>query len=141
MLKCTKCETEKPESLEFFPPHNRKVNGLDSWCRDCRNSYRSEIRRGHYRSMISDDNLRDLIRTVPECSICGDETNLVVDHCHSTNKVRGMLCNRCNKGLGLFRDDPDLLEFARIYLLASNDAKEAFVYIETNGESHRKWDC
>ena len=44
----------------------------------------------------------------------------MVDHCHKTNKIRGMLCNHCNRGLGHFRDDPELLEFARIYLLSNN---------------------
>ena len=70
--------------------------------------------------MISDDKLKDIIETVKECVICGSEEELVVDHCHKTNKIRGMLCNHCNRGLGHFRDDPELLEFARIYLLSNN---------------------
>ena len=130
MLKCTRCKKEKPETSEFFPFHNKKRNGLDSWCRECRNSYRSEIRRGQYRSMLSDNSLRNIIANTFECTICGDETALVVDHDHKTNEVRGMICNRCNKGLGLFRDNPDLLEFARIYLLAAKDADEAERYVQ-----------
>lgn len=129
MMLCTRCKVDKPETSEFFPLHNRKKNGLDSWCRECRNSYRSGIRRGKYRNMISDDELSVIIKNTYECTICGDETNLVVDHCHKTNKFRGMLCNRCNQGLGLFRDDPELLEFSRIYLLSSRDEQEAEIYI------------
>ena len=130
MLKCTRCKEEKPETPEFFPLHNKKVNGLDSWCRDCRNSYRSEIRRGQYRDMIDDESLKHLISTTMQCTICGDEGDLVVDHDHKNNKIRGILCNRCNKGLGLFRDSPDLLEYARIYLLAANDEPEAANYVK-----------
>lgn len=39
------------------------------------------------------------------------------DHDHKTNKIRGLLCNLCNKGLGHFRDDPTLLMWAAKYLI------------------------
>ena len=142
MLKCTRCKKDKPETSEFFPLHNKKVNGLDSWCRACRSSYRSEIRRGNYRGMIDDANLKNLISTTMQCTICGDEGDLVVDHDHKKNTIRGIICNKCNKGLGLFRDNPDLLEYARIYILAANNNPEAGEYVKTHsglslyGETH-----
>jgi Recombination endonuclease VII len=43
-----------------------------------------------------------------------------VDHCHKTNKVRGILCNGCNIGLGSFKDDINLLKNAIKYLETSN---------------------
>ena len=67
--------------------------------------------------------------------ICGDEGQLVVDHDHQTGKVRGMLCNHCNRGLGHFRDSPMLLEFAAQYLYASNDAPEWDAYLKEHGVS------
>jgi len=42
---------------------------------------------------------------------------VVIDHNHKTNNIRGLLCNKCNKGLGLFNDDPLLLIKAKDYLL------------------------
>ena len=39
-----------------------------------------------------------------------------VDHCHKTGKVRGLLCNLCNSGLGKFKDDPVLCRLAATYL-------------------------
>jgi len=134
MLACTRCKIEKPETAKFFPLHNKKKNGLDSWCRDCRNSYRSGIRRGIYRNMIEYKDLAYLIETTHNCTICGDVSDLVVDHDHKTNKIRGMLCNRCNQGLGQFKDDPELLEYARIYLLTSSGDAEADLYIEKYGD-------
>lgn len=46
---------------------------------------------------------------------------LVVDHCHTTNKYRGLLCNRCNLGIGHFLDNPDTLESAAKYLRRFNE--------------------
>jgi hypothetical protein len=113
---------EKPLTKEYFPLHNKTKSGFDSWCKECRASYRSETRRGMYREMISDEALKDIIKTVKECVICGSVEDLVVDHCHKTNVVRGMLCNHCNRGLGHFKDDPELLEFARMYLLGHSQS-------------------
>jgi len=44
----------------------------------------------------------------------------------------------CNQGLGKFKDDPDLLEFARVYLLSSRDDPEADAYLN---KSLRAWNC
>lgn len=80
--------------------------------------------------MISDENLKNILATTFFCTICGDEGNLVVDHDHKTNQVRGLLCNHCNRGLGHFKDNPNLLEYARIYLLAADNKPEAADYVK-----------
>lgn len=43
-------------------------------------------------------------------------SGLNLDHCHSTGKVRGLLCHNCNRGLGLFQDNPEYLRQAALYL-------------------------
>lgn len=58
------------------------------------------------------------------CAICGvDETSsrcpagrLGIDHDHSTGKVRGLLCSRCNSAIGLLYDCPEILQSAARYL-------------------------
>jgi hypothetical protein len=61
------------------------------------------------------------------CAACGivmtttpRKTNsCVVDHNHSTNKVRGLLCDACNRVLGIVHDSPDRLELLKEYLRKS----------------------
>lgn len=55
------------------------------------------------------------------CKICGKHASelkrsLAIDHCHTTSKVRGLLCNKCNLMLGLSNDDIKILRKAVIYL-------------------------
>lgn len=55
------------------------------------------------------------------CYICNNpesilNKSLAVDHCHTTGKIRGLLCSRCNKALGLFNDNIELLNKAIYYL-------------------------
>jgi len=58
-----------------------------------------------------------------KCAICGTDKPrrkgrlyFSVDHCHDTGKVRGLLCDFCNNGIGRLNDDPALLRKAIEYL-------------------------
>lgn len=48
----------------------------------------------------------------------------VVDHCHTTGVVRGLLCDNCNKALGLLYDDPEVMRRAAEYILSSPQEKQ-----------------
>lgn len=55
------------------------------------------------------------------CAICNNgiivELNKFhIDHCHNSGKVRGILCNYCNTGLGMFQDSQEYLKSAVKYL-------------------------
>ena len=56
------------------------------------------------------------------CAICGTaepkgrHKTFHVDHCHKTGNIRGLLCHSCNTALGHFKDDPDIIHKAWIYL-------------------------
>ena len=74
-------------------------------------------------------NAEDFARLLDEqkhkCAICETKLhnkNTHIDHCHSTGKVRALLCSRCNQGIGLFDEDPAMLEKARLYIMEHNNA-------------------
>lgn len=50
------------------------------------------------------------------CGICGYPEPQHLDHDHASGRVRKLLCQRCNQGLGLFRDEPYLLRVAALYV-------------------------
>lgn len=50
------------------------------------------------------------------CDICNSDIKLHVDHDHLTGRIRGVLCANCNRGIGLFRDNKELLAKAIKYL-------------------------
>ena len=108
-MVCRRCgETEA--TVQFRP--NRRT------CRSC-----ESVQRGHRRHMQFFGATPESLAALAEaqgnaCAICRvpfDNTQ-VVDHNHVTGKVRGLLCNACNLGLGQFRDSSKLLVFAREYL-------------------------
>jgi hypothetical protein len=72
------------------------------------------------------------------CAICGQQDGdrkLAADHDHETGFYRGLLCTKCNNGLGSFRDSPDLLRKAAEYLEAGgSSAFDLIAFVEeSNG--------
>ena len=55
-----------------------------------------------------------------ECEICNSTEDLVIDHCHDTNIVRGVLCRFCNLGIGSLKDLKNI-ENAVTYLRKFNE--------------------
>lgn len=57
-----------------------------------------------------------------KCAICGivPSDGLVIDHNHNTNKVRELLCNRCNPAVGMIGEDPHIARKIIDYLAKHN---------------------
>lgn len=84
----------------------------------CRQQLRRAARHGLRRNDI-DALLKQQQHT---CPICATELTpaAVIDHCHDTGRVRGILCNACNRGMGLLGDDISRLQAAIAFLNSAN---------------------
>lgn len=87
-----------------------------------------------YWSMTPDEFEALLNKHNRQCGICkkaersSDKKPLVIDHCHTTGQIRGILCDNCNRGIGLLRDSTEILDAAIAYLnqaLETQDKKPA----------------
>jgi len=75
------------------------------------------------------------------CAICrrqetakgihGRIRRLSTDHCHNSGQIRGLLCGRCNAGLGYFQDNTESLKKAILYLEKSHEVPEVRVSATT----------
>jgi hypothetical protein len=122
---CTKCNVLR--GFSEFNKEPRNKDGLRSWCKQCFLEYR---RQHHCRQSARNSHLRRKYNMTHEqyvemydardgeCDICGEyHIKLCIDHSHATGRVRGLLCNECNKGLGMFRDNAHIIGSAIEYLL------------------------
>lgn len=87
------------------------------FCDPCRASFpqdnRSRILRSTYK--LSYTQLAEL-EAITACEVCGETEDLVIDHNHTTDKVRGKLCRNCNFALGHVKDRPAVLRGLALYL-------------------------
>jgi hypothetical protein len=106
---CKTCGVEKL-STEFHK-EKRASSGLYAHCKPCRSA-----REKFWKYNLQFNDYKEMVQATPHCPICGSEEPLVVDHDHSTQEVRGLICQPCNKGLGFFRDNQQSLLNAIAYL-------------------------
>ena len=127
--ECYNCKEVK--GVGEFQRKSSAKDGLHPSCKECKQtkerkkrspkySRRTNLKRNYGMTLEDYDKMfRDQAGV---CAICGEPetsprvSNLTVDHCHNTNKVRGLLCNNCNRGIGLLKDNPKILDKARQYL-------------------------
>lgn len=115
---CISCQRYKPPN-EFY---KNKKNNLHSLCKECSPKDSKEYHKEVYRYKKYDITKEDFEQLVEnqggKCKICNKRLNeeIHIDHNHRTGKVRGVLCGKCNKGLGQFEDDITILTNAIKYL-------------------------
>ena len=138
MKKCSNCSLEKP--LSDFNLRSKNSDKYQSMCKVCDNNL--ALKRYHQnkekynkarrnstlvrRYGITEDEYFEMFKNQKgKCKLCGTKkprkgaTHLIVDHCHKTSKVRGLLCNDCNVLLGKLKDDIVFIDKIKAYLKAS----------------------
>jgi len=146
---CSQCKTNKPQS-DFDPCPGRRPFGLASYCHDCDRLRKNELSQRSYWKKSPEEraafcrrnNIRRFGITLERyeemlaeqggvCAICkqpesevhpssGKIQPLVVDHNKVTGQVRGLLCTKCNKGIGLLRHSREYLIAAANYLFEAS---------------------
>lgn len=140
---CTKCNTER--GIDNFAFNKKFPDGLSYWCRTCnaetaknwrinnpekrkRGAKRKQLQK-HYNLTI--DKFEQMLKNQHyKCAVCLKEETaksadgvikqLSVDHCHKTNKIRGLLCDACNRAEGFLRSDVDLIRRLADYVEKHN---------------------
>jgi hypothetical protein len=139
---CRKCDQDL--SIEDFGKCARAKDKKKTVCKTCYNSYQSQWGQTHQTSkrkhlvkskygLSWEEYEQKFLEQDGTCAICKCSLQLFtfeartkletahVDHSHSSGKVRGLLCARCNSGLGLFRDNEVILKNATEYLKKYNE--------------------
>lgn len=128
MKVCKQCGIKKP--LDAFSPDKNGLAGRQSRCKPCRtwnknNKYDPEYKRKYDLKIQYDISLEQYDEMLKAqggcCAVCGNNTpdgkgRFVVDHCHETGRVRGLLCTKCNVMLGMAKDSVSTLMSAVNYL-------------------------
>lgn len=122
--RCSKCKKEK--ELTEFGLKKYNTDGLNHYCKICENerakkNYSNPVyreRKKYYQikklyGLSKEDYFEMLSNQNNKCSICGDgllnDKNTHIDHSHTTGKIRGILCKKCNHILGNVNDDIQIL--------------------------------
>lgn len=134
---CSKCNAEKDIS-QF----SKNRNSTLTVCRDCCYKREKEFYNDHKNKLTKrkstikrkygieyDSYLSMLTEQGCKCKICQKTleefspkaTKPHVDHCHTTGKVRGILCCYCNTMLGVYNDDIKIFENIINYLKGQNE--------------------
>ena len=140
MKVCNTCHISKPNNA--YGLNSAKTDLLQAICKPCLSEQRKLARQknpdiykqqwkrnkystkesSEYRRLLSSYGITPAMKEVysriigGKCEICGCPTKLVVDHNHRDGQFRGLLCSKCNRGLGHFDDNIELIEKAIEYL-------------------------
>lgn len=111
---CTVCGDEKHHSS--FSRNGRSKDGLMAHCKLCKKDIDLEcnLKRKYGLDTVTFNAMKK--EQEYKCLICKKDKSLVVDHCHSSGRVRGLLCHQCNTLIGFAGEDVNIFERAIQYV-------------------------
>lgn len=133
MKICSKCKESK--ELNEFAKTGRREGLYSSLCKHCSSKKASEwnkknplkrrasSRRNKLKSLygLTEAQFEQMkIDQNSKCAICERKLKLVIDHDHETGKIRGLLCNSCNRGIGYLQDSENILKKAMVYVIKNS---------------------
>lgn len=126
---CKKCKRELSNTM-FGQSISKGRLRLRSYCIDCHAKVknRPKDRRLHNHGMTELHFGMLMYEQNHACAICYtpfEGIRICVDHDHKTGRLRSLLCNNCNSGLGQFKDDPERLSSAINYLKSHTASAKA----------------
>jgi hypothetical protein len=114
MKTCTCCQQTLSDEMFHKRTYRNGRVGLQPKCKKCATENRRQYYKPHEymrrKFNLTDKQYAELMKH-DNCEVCGrDITNKkCIDHCHNTEKIRGVLCNNCNTTLGLVGDNVQVL--------------------------------
>lgn len=126
---CKHCKEDK--HLDLFQKDISRIQGVRPECKECTSKARKKrysvdaTRKHNLDAKYGEDSISTYSNLFKEqegvCAICKQAENgrykhLSVDHCHTSLKIRGLLCNNCNRGIGLLQENKEILQNAVEYL-------------------------
>jgi hypothetical protein len=130
---CARTRAFREKNRDKINEEMREKRASDPEFREKDRARQLNRRRKRVYGITTEDYNRMLARQHGACAICKQRygQKLCIDHCHATRKVRGLLCHRCNVGLGCYADDPSFLREAAAYLEAARDLPSPITHAES----------
>lgn len=131
LLRCTKCKEEK--DISFYQKDSKRWSGVRASCKSCNKDRQNSSMKKWYANnkekvywqrkkwthgISKEDYIVMVASQNGVCAICNKSprTFLKIDHNHETNDIRGLLCEKCNSGIGLLGDSITVCRNAAKYL-------------------------
>jgi uncharacterized protein YbaR (Trm112 family) len=111
---CTTCKTVYPVAEYYAEKRNR--DGRSSQCKSCIAIQQAPYRRQAKYGLSPEQYEAAVEKHDGRCPICSEPAKLVIDHDHKTGAFRDIICDRCNRLLGVADDSVNLLHAAISYL-------------------------